>query len=373
MQRSRSRKNTRLFRTLLSCVLSIVCCMGVFLCNSFSSSAEVSTFRKYDVSPLYSYLTFNSGLYTFSPEPDEIHVWAAKGTNYHFQFNTKYQLSLDAPYGVASVERIDYILSFEWTSFYNQTIFDSICLYFKIGDYSFRFDNDRFIDFSYKTDFKRDIDGNILDYNTRVYTLDFSFDPTGFSTPMTGNDYLWISINCIDRYYSDSDEATDGYFTFTQQYLAVQYTQKEYEDVREEQLDDVNSNLSDMNSNFDDVNSNLGDVNSNLEDLQDSLTSPSSDVSSNVDDFEASVNSGIDAIMDQEQSWQDSVDAIYESYGIDPDSLENRFSNVIADLRLEVSSDWLSDLWGFLKEYKFLYLFLNTGLVFCMIVFLLRR
>ena len=51
----------------------------------------------------------------------------------------------------------------------------------------------------------------------------------------------------------------------------------------------------------------------------------------------------------------------------------SKFSNVIADLRLEFSSGWLSDLWGFLKEYKFLYLFLNTGLVFCMIVFLLRR
>lgn len=279
-------------KRIFTAILVVILLSGLLIGAGLTSSAEVSTFRKYEVSPLYSYLTFNSGLYTFSPEPDEIHVLAAKGTNYHFQFNTKYQLSLDAPYGVASVERIDYILSFEWTSFYNQTIFDSICLYFKIGKYSFRFDNDRFIDFSYKTDFKRDIDGNIIDYNTRVYTLDFSFDPTGFPTPMTGDDNLLISINCIDRYYSDSDEATAGYFTFKQQYLAVQYTQKEYEDVREEQLDDVNSNLSDMNSNFDDVNSNLDDVNSNLGDINDFLENDDFDdgnLSSDIEDMEVAL------------------------------------------------------------------------------------
>lgn len=347
MQRSRSRKNTRLFRTLLSCFLLIVCCMGVFLfpqsayayenTNTVQNILPEETFlRVYDISAAeyIVYQSNTSGVAVFS-NPDY-------STPYVPDYGFSTTLLLPNDYGVNKIFTISLSLLFDVSQ-------SDVYKAFSYSSFSFIVNNITYYQNSPEVSNVHFVSSG--DTTSQPYEVTISFDFDASSLDLSDD----VSFSFLLQGSGLEYDTSVGFYmqtTFKYGSLNIDYSVKTSGDIANEKLDDLNSNV---------------------EDLQDSLTTPSPEVSSDVEDFSSAVQDAFDSIADQEASWEQSIEAIYESYGVDPDSMEAKFADVVADLRLEVASGWLSDLWSFLKDYKYLYLFLNTGLVFCMIVFLLRR
>lgn len=421
MQRPRSRKNTRLFRTLLSCVLLIVCCMGVFLCPQ---TAKASSYPLYETEQVLTneklrgmtlqfrtpndtiaYFTYDTTERAFSLTDQDVYD-AVGFTNGDLSYGTEFssnqnRWSLYYPFSGDYVfpSVVGHVDHYEITYTYQVYGSSSAECYSLAGhDSSNIWQYQPFSSMSYVVLYYVNTSGEIVYANTedsdwfsvQSYTCydvteEISVSPSDtayWNQVRTGKRYECKLTLRIDSFPSDFAYLDSSYLFFGRSsyfyyrsadslYLKVSpgstYLRTVWMTAADWQAKQAEDQYRDG------VSSALGDVNSNLENLQDSLTTPSSDFASDVSDFNSAVDSAVSDILDQEQSWEDSIEAIYESYGVDPDSMEYKFKDVVADLRLEATTGWLSDLWSFFKDYKFLYLFLNTGLVFCMIVFLLRR
>lgn len=397
MQRPRSKNYTQAFRTLRLSVVLIVCFIGVFLCSFTSQAAEVdfqrsSNYVEHDlIDNLAQGLRFNTSYGQI------VSTWDADSFNKIT--NRKMSTALDGRSGVVvtpgTFNSVNGVLLYPFSGAYSfpsvnghvdhreltvqftvlQSLSANMARAAGVSDvYKYQpFLSVQRLQLQYCS-----TSGSLSSFN--VYPDEFSYllsitqgEYTSTYTPNdinVWNDYTGSSpVTCSLTYSFEEFPSDFAYFTGADIYFdsGVYYTNT-VNDIAFYQVRPDFVRLTTVWL----TNEDYAAIQKE-EEFRNDLTVPSSDVASDVSDFEDSVDSALQDIKDQEQSWQDSVDAIYESYGVDPDSMAGLFDNVVADLRLEVSSIWLTQLWNFFKDYKFLYLFLNSGLVFCMIVFLLRR
>lgn len=233
---------------------------------------------------------------------------------------------------------------------------------------------------------------DLYDSQGYVYGVNFPLDQVDFVTSVSNGAkkcHASLDISLLNYFPSDILDRTDlNDFTFMfklgaspdlgydydNHNISVVITPLEshmtfyYSSITEGDI--INDSVQDG---FNDLNSNLD---SNFDHLEDILTTPTTDIPVNNDqmsDAVGSIGSALDDYVSADQSIEQSIQSIYDTYNNNPQDYGNSLVGLVSNVKDIANSNLFSACWGFVKDYPVIYWLVNMAIVLCVVTFLLRR